>query len=248
MHLAWETIPQRLLAWPLSSPCFSFLLGGNSIWCKESSVSSSYRTICSRVLSILWRRAGWAFLWISAGLSSLLYTAQPALGRAGSCRSWQTVKNFLTLGKPWPFSHKKRKEHYPCTAWNAGWSCEFKFTLFWSSCLSHTNLRRWCYHWLWKFASGSEVFWEYRIYEIIHLALLPEVGNFASHPFVFLKYGSWKARGLGYNWKCLRPQLKKLQYQSQNAVRIFFILLWLLLLTVLHFILALMIYSSKNSV
>lgn len=98
--------------------------------------------------------------------------------------------------------------------------------------------------WLWNSGSenGSEIFWEYRISEIIHLAFLPEVGNFAAHPFVFVKYGSWKAGGVGYNWKCLRPQLKKLQYQSQNAVRGFFIIsLWLLLLTVLHFLLAFMI-------
>lgn len=87
-------------------PWFSVLLGENSIWCEMSSVGSSYRTICSRVLPFLWGRAGWIFLWISAGVSLLLYTAQPILGRVGSSRRWQTVKNFLPLGKPWPFSDK----------------------------------------------------------------------------------------------------------------------------------------------
>lgn len=58
--------------------------------------------------------------------------------------------------------------------------------------------------------------------------------NFASHPFVFFTYGSWKARGVGYNWKCLRPLLKKLQYQSPECCFIYlFILVWLLLFTVL---------------
>lgn len=262
MHLAWEYSTKTSGKRSLSSPSsLSFLVRIQfDVRCLQWALL--YRTTCSRVLPILWGRAGWIFLWVSADVSPLLYTAEPwkgwllqVLANSKKLPFFRQTMTFITqVGSG---CREKNITHVQpeMLCRNAEMQDRAVSSNSLSSGPLDLHMEAWRYDastlCLWNFANGSEIFWECRIYEIIHLALLPEVGNFAAHPFVFLKYGSWKARGVGCNWKRLRPQLKKLQYQSQNAVSFFlfyFILLWLLLLAVLHFVLALMIYNSKNSV
>lgn len=119
------------------------------------------------------------------------FTQQSVLGRAGSWEYWGKVKKIVPLGKP---SHKlllaiesaaQGKRHYPHKASNAGQRSK---SLSYGPFVLH--IRVWgdiiTTFWLWNFASTSEIFWKYRIHEIVHLDVLPEVGKFCLSPVCIL--------------------------------------------------------------